>query len=487
MKRLSPLTGAPALALFGALSLLLVAQDAWAASNVADAIKLPDDPTKAYFTLGILAIAVVMFFTECVPLACTAILVPVALSLTGIFGWFGSDATIKECLKNSVLTSKEAFANWGNPTVILFMAMFIVGEATFVTGFADKVGALAMKLSRGKERLLLLFSMLSVGLLSTVLSDTGTAAVALPMVLAMCMKTNIAPAKILLPMACASSLGGTVTLVGTPPNGITNAMLESNQVLPFSFFEFGKIGIPLLIAGLLYYYFIGHRLLPGDRRTDEDDAALAADNMPRRSNKMFVAIGIFAFVVLMMATEILPLSTAAMLGAALVVASGCLTMKEAYRAVDWNTIFLFAGMLSMSTAMDGKHSGAAAIVAHAVVSLVDNPWMLQLACCALTAILTNFMSNTATAALMAPLAITIAHATGVSPLPLAMGICACASTCFLTPIATPANTIVFGPGKYKFLDYAKAGWPLQLITLLMCWLLVPLIWPFGAPVPAVNP
>ena len=76
---------------------------------------------------------------------------------------------------------------------------------------------------------------------------------------------------------------------------------------------------------------------------------------------------------------------------------------------------------------------------------------------------------------------------GVSPLPLAMGICACASTCFLTPIATPANTIVFGPGKYKFLDYAKAGWPLQLITLLMCWLLVPLIWPFDAAVPVVNP
>ena len=482
MKRLTPLTGA--LAMLGALVLLLAAQDALAAANVADAIKLPEDPTKAYFTLAILLVAVVMFFTECVPLACTAMLVPVALSLTGLFSWPGSDATIKECLKHSVLTSKEAFANWGNSTVILFMAMFIVGEATFVTGFADKVGALAMKLSKGKERLLLLFSMLSVGLLSTVLSDTGTAAVALPMVLAMCMKTKIAPAKILLPMACASSLGGTVTLVGTPPNGIINAMLDSNGAVAFGFFEFGKIGVPLLVAGLIYYYFLGHRLLPGERRGEDDDAAVAADSFLRRENKMFIAIGIFAFVVFMMATEIMPLSTAAMLGAALVVATGCLTMKEAYRAVDWNTIFLFAGMLSMSTAMDDKHSGAAAIVAHTVVSLVDNPWMLQLACCALTAVITNFMSNTATAALMAPLAIPIAQATGVSPLPLAMGICACASTCFLTPIATPANTIVFGPGKYKFLDYARAGWPLQLITLAMCWLLVPLIWPFH---PATSP
>ena len=151
-------------------------------------------------------------------------------------------------------------------------------------------------------------------------------------------------------------------------------------------------------------------------------------------------------------------------------------LGDVYKRQDWNTIFLFAGMLSMSSAM--SKSGAAAMVAHTVVSHVDNPWMLQLACCGLTAIITNFMSNTATAALMAPLAIPIATATGVSPLPIAMGICACASTCFLTPIATPSNTIVFGPGRYSFTDYAKAGWPLQIISLLMCWLLIPLIWPF---------
>lgn len=102
----------------------------------------------------------------------------------------------------------------------------------------------------------------------------------------------------------------------------------------------------------------------------------------------------------------------------------------------------------------------------------------MLVCCAMTAIVTNFMSNTATAALMAPLALPIAQASQISPLPIVMGIAMSASACFLTPIATPPNTIVLGPGKYSFLDYIKAGWPLQLLTLIMCWLLIPLIWPF---------
>ena len=188
------------------------------------------------------------------------------------------------------------------------------------------------------------------------------------------------------------------------------------------------------------------------------------------------SMGIFAFVVIMMVTEMLPLTTAAVLGACLVVATRCMTMKEAFQCIDWVTIFLFAGMLSMSAAM--QKSGAAALVANAVVSNVSGPTMLMFVSCALTMLLTNFMSNTATAALMAPLALPIAVGGGISPLPLMMGICMSASACFLTPIATPPNTIVLTPGRYTFLDYLKAGWPLQLISLVLCVFVIPMIWPF---------
>ncbi|ATD80894.1 MULTISPECIES: SLC13 family permease [Desulfovibrio] len=442
------------LAMVVAMLAIIAAQDVFAANQLG--IKLPEDPTKAYITLGILVIAAIMFFTEVVPLPITALLVPVALSLT------------------NVISSKVAFSYFGDPTVVLFMAMFIVGEATFITGFADKVGALAVRLSKGNPIKLLVYAMAAVGLLSSVLSNTGTTVVAVPMILGMCMKAKLAPGKVLMPVAFAASLGGTVTLVGTPPNGIINSMLSQTGQTPFGFFEFGLIGIPLLVAGLLYYGLIGHRFLPEGRQID--DAVLSEEAQPRRENKMWHAMAVFAFVVFMMASELVPLTTAAMFGACMMVITGCMTMREAFRSVDWTTIFLFAGMLSMSAAMD--KSGAAAIVANAVVSTVSDPWLLMLVCCALTAIITNFMSNTATAALMAPLALPIALGSGISPLPIIMGIAMSASACFLTPIATPPNTIVLGPGRYTFLDYVKAGWPLQLITLIMCWLLIPLIWPF---------
>ena len=442
------------LAIIVTMIALIAAQDVFAANQLG--IKLPEDPTKAYITLGILFVAAVMFFTEVVPLPITALLVPVALSLT------------------NVISSKVAFSYFGDPTVVLFMAMFIVGEATFITGFADKVGGLAVRLSKGNPIKLLVYAMAAVGLLSTVLSNTGTTVVAVPMILGMCMKAKLAPGKVLMPVAFAASLGGTVTLVGTPPNGIINSMLSQTGQTPFGFFEFGLIGIPLLAAGLLYYGLIGHRFLPEGRQID--DAVLAEEAQPRRENKMWHAMAVFAFVVFMMASELVPLTTAAMLGACMMVITGCMTMREAFRSVDWTTIFLFAGMLSMSAAMD--KSGAAAIVADAVVSTVSDPWLLMFVCCALTAVITNFMSNTATAALMAPLALPIALGSGISPLPIAMGIAMSASACFLTPIATPPNTIVLGPGRYTFLDYLKAGWPLQIITLIMCWLLIPLIWPF---------
>ena len=122
---------------------------------------IPGDRTKAYITLGILIVAALLFVTEALPLPITAMLVPVGLSSTG------------------VLTSKVAFSYFGDNTVVLFMAMFIIGESTFVTGFADRVGQMALKLSKGDMKLLL-FSMIAVGGLSTVLSNTGTTAVAVP-------------------------------------------------------------------------------------------------------------------------------------------------------------------------------------------------------------------------------------------------------------------------------------------------------------------
>ncbi len=435
---------------------LLVAGICWAADK--GTVDIPADLTKAYITLGILFVAAVLFFSEVIPLPITAMLVPVALSIF------------------KIVPANKAFANFGNKWVVIFMAMFIVGESTFITGFADKIGKGTVKLSGGSESRLLVFSMAAIGILSAFLSNTGTTVVAIPMIMGMCATAGIAPGKILMPVAFAASLGGTMTLVGTPPNGLVNSVLEKmgpEGVHPFAFFEFAKMGIILFIAGIAYYALIGKKFLP-DSKVDCDMEGEAAK--PQRPEKMVWSLLIFIFVVIAMATKMMPLVTAAMLGACLVVITRCMTMKEAFKSIDWTTIFLFAGMLSMSTAM--KDSGAAAFIADSVVKMVSNPYILLAVCCGLTAAVTNFMSNTATTALMAPLAIPIAIEGGVSPLPLVMGIAMSASACFLTPVATPPNTIVLGPGKYSFMDYTKAGWPLQIISFILCIIFIPLIWPF---------
>ncbi len=454
----SLLGGMFTLLMFACMAFLPEVADA-AAAAAADA---PKDYTQAYLTLGILAVAAVLFFTEAVPLPVTAMLVPCALSILGI------------------LSPKAAFANFGDSSVVLFMAMFILGEGTFATGFANKVGEMTIKLSKGSEKKLLLYSILSVGLLSCFLSNTGTTAVAMPMVLAMCAAAKIAPGKILMPIAFASSLGGTATLVGTPPNLLINATLEKMGaevgVQPFGFFEFGLIGLPLLAMGLIFYATVGTKLLPNKMPELDTEEAKMRHVREMRTKKMPVAIGIFGFVVIAMATKMLPLTPAAMLGAMLMIITRCITMKEAFNSIDWTTIFLFAGMISMSAAM--KNTGAASLIASNVVTLVSDPYAILAVTCALTMIITNFMSNTATAALMAPLAIPIAIQSGVSPLPIAMGIAISASACFLTPIATPPNTLVFGPGNYTFWDYVRAGWPLQIASFVMCVTLIPLIWPF---------
>jgi len=415
------------------------------------------DNSKAVVTLIILGVAAVLFFTEVVPLPVTAMLVPVALSFPGI----------------EILSGPKAFSYFGNKWVVIFMAMFMVGEAAFRTGFADKVGKATVAAAGTSQVKLLVLVMAAVGIMSAFLSNTGTTVVFVPMVLGMCASAGLKPGQILIPMAFAASLGGTMTLVGTPPNGIVNSALDAAGVTPFGFFEFAKIGAILFVVGIAYYAVIGYKFLPS---TDADTAVEGGKEAEYRTNKMPIAIVIFVFVVFMMASKMMHLTTASMLGACLVVATGCITMKEAFSSVSWTTIFLFAGMLPMSEAMDV--TGAAAMIADKVVANVGSPVMLLAAAYIITAIITNFMSNTATTALMAPIGIALAEGFGVSPFPVLMGIAMAASACFLTPIATPPNTIVLGPGGYGFMDYVKAGWPLQVITAVVAIVVIPIIFPF---------
>ena len=159
------------------------------------------------------------------------------------------------------------------------------------------------------------------------------------------------------------------------------------------------------------------------------------------------------------------------LGSGLAIRSG-----GAMDGIDWPTVWLFAGMLSMSFAIDD--SGAGKIIADFVVAHVSDPYalfgVLLLAC----GVLTNLMSNTACTAIMVPLVIPIAIGAGLSPLPFVMGIAMNAAACFMTPIATPSNALVLKPGGYTWGDYARYGLPWQIIAYLLSILIIPTVWPF---------
>ncbi|MCH7494927.1 MAG: SLC13 family permease [Candidatus Marinimicrobia bacterium] len=197
-----------------------------------------------------------------------------------------------------------------------------------------------------------------------------------------------------------------------------------------------------------------------------------------RTDRAIVALGIIALVVLSAALEIFPIMVAAILGAVAMVITGCINIKEAYANIDWMVIFLLAGMIPMGIALE--KSGLAALAAGGLLDLLgeSSPVFILSALYIGTVLLSSILSNNATAIVIAPIAISMAAALGVNPKPFLMAIMFGASTSLITPIGYQTNTLVYGPGRYKFFDYFKVGLPLNLIAWVLITLLVPYFWHF---------
>ena len=426
----------------------------------------------AITTLCVLAVAAFLFVTELIPLAVTAMAACTALGILG------------------VLPAKQVYAGLSNSTVVLFGGMFVIGAAMFKTGLAEAVGLWVVNKAGTGEVKLMGAVMLVTIILSSVSSNTGTVACLMPVIIGIAQAANIPASKELMPLAVAANVGGTITMIGTPPNVIVTGALSAAGLPSFGFFEFALIGVPLSIVVLVYMLTIGRKTIPiknaGAMDADAVEAAkkeagASDDNAPKSKTKMWISGLILLGVVAAMALNLktVPLQTAAVTGAILCVITGCLKEKEAYAGIDWVTIFLFAGMLSVATAMD--KTGAGKLIADTVVGMMgDHPNAVVL--CAvlylISNVLTQFMSNTAAAALLAPIGISIAQSIGADPKPVLMAIGIAASMAFATPMATPPNTLVLGPGGFSFNDYVKVGVPLCIITFIVSVIIIPIFWPF---------
>lgn len=608
-------------------------------------------------TLIILALSAVFFAMGKVRSDLVALCALVALLLTGI------------------LTPQEALSGFSNSVVIMMVGLFVVGGAIVQTGLAKKASGKLMTLAGDSELGLFLLLMVVTAVIGAFVSNTGTVALMMPIVVSLAQKAKMRASRLLMPLAFASSMGGMLTLIGTPPNLVIQEALTENGFEPLKFFSFLPVGVVCIIVGIVVLLPLSKRFLNGGKQRQDGETGkkrakslddlmeeynlkgnlsvfavgklsiannktlaeldihhrygltvlevrrikqprsplmkeveqrlagpdtkltegdivyvsgdpaqamqFAADmklnktseelafydigiaevvlmhnsrlcgktlketglrrlynvnalgvrrgesyitdgladmtfrqgdiiliqgkwkNISRIADvadgivvmgqpleeasrvtldyKAPLAAAIMLLMILTMVFDFIPVApvTAVMVAGLLMVITGCIrSVEAAYKTINWESIVLIAAMLPMSVALE--KTGASAMVASI---LADNlgqasPYALLAGVYFTTSLLTMFISNTATAVLMSPIALTSAAAIGVSPYPMLFAVTLGASMCFASPFSTPPNALVMQAGGYSFMDYIKVGLPLQIIMGLVMIVVLPLIFPF---------
>lgn len=585
----------------------------------------------------------------------------------------------------NILTPEEALSGFSNPIVIMMVGLFVVGGAIFKTGLAKMISSKILRLAGKSELKLFILIMVVTAFIGAFVSNTGTVALMLPIVVSMAASANISPGRFLMPLAFASSMGGMATLIGTPPNLVVDEVLSNAGFTDLSFFSFTPIGVICVLIGLvvlipLSKFFLvkkeddkdtktttGHspkelakkyqlsdnlyriQIKPGSRIGGKKlqelnitqaynlsileirrqsssqgrflktvDQSLAGPHTELQENDILYVFGPFEKVnkfaeeqnleltdthvseyvegaeveklsvrkigiaevllmpdsklinkavkdsgfrdkysvnilgiqrkgeyilndikdikmhagdilliqgtwdsiarmsqkqsqwvvlgqpleeaskvtldykapvaalimVLMIAAMVfdfipIPPVAAVIIAGILMVLTGCFrNVEEAYKTINWESVVLIAAMLPMSLALE--KTGASNLISEKLVSGLGDygPLVLMAGIYFTTSLLTMFISNTATAVLVAPIALQSALAINVSPYPFLLAVTVGASMCFASPFSTPPNALVMSAGKYTFMDYVKVGLPLQIVMGIVMVFILPLLFPF---------
>lgn len=373
---------------------------------------------------------------------------------------------------SGVLTVAEAFGGFINTNVLLVAAMFVVTKGMNKTTILDRIKDL-MASSRGKENRLCLFSCICASLIAIVSNGTTAAVILMPIVIAMAREIGSSRSRFLWPMQVCACCALSMTVLGAGAANLTrNAFIENaGGTVLFKMSDFTMVKLPIVIITIIFMYFVGYKLMPTIPEESLDSASAdtkARSTLPPVKNKIAIAIVAVTFIGILTSTYTkIPLYYFAFVGAALMVACGILTEKEAFASINMPTIFIFASTLQLASAMN--KTGAGEVISELLVKLVGsntNSVVIVAIFYIVGFVITQFMSNTAVAALITPIAANAAVAMGMDPRAavMACAIGACAS--FLTPMASPAMAIVFGPGGYKLSHWLKAGIPIAIIQMV---------------------
>lgn len=370
------------------------------------------------------------------------------------------------------------FTNMVNSSTILVVFMFILNGAMIKSGASSLVGkciSYHVKTERGAMFRLFLVSMAISALFSNMATATVTAAFAEGIVAE---RKEFRLQKLIMGVAVGSILGGMLTIVGVSGNVMVRTFLEEAGAGTVGFWDFGKIGLPLCLAGSVFMYTIGYRLSPGRENAQVRDDGGMRQVTDRKS--CVLTIVVFAGVIISMMLETvtkIPLHISAFVGCTILLFGGVVNEKEIFSFVNWPTTIMFATLLTLGGAI--AQSGAAQILAEGLLRVVGehaNKTLVLTVLFVVVIVLTQFMSNGATTAAFYPVGLVIAKSIDASPVAVLMMICVAASCSFATPMATPLNAYLMTVADYRFSDFVKIGIPLMVISALTAVLLCPVIW-----------
>ena len=410
--------------------------------------------------LIILAITVVLFILEPIPIIVTAIGASIAFAYTGL------------------IEVGDIFTGYNSTTIVLLAGMMVVGSSLFHAGITDMIGEKMVKVTGKSERNIILATLVVSCVLSSVCSNIGVMTAMAPLVTAMCLTAGIGPSKALLALLFGAQFGGFVTLVGVGSNATANSVMAEQGIEPFGFFSITPFGIGVCILGTLYFTFIGRKLIPDTGYVPE---FAKTDKKPLDKRKAFIAVAtlLCVLVVIAVSPKNIPMHVAAVVGALVIVGTKCMSVQDAIKAIDWNCMLLVGSLTAISNGV--KNSGLGTAAANAILDVLgENPstFMITTLIFFAAALLTQIMSNIPTIMLFMPIGISIAEQIGVSPYPIAMTITLAGAASYATPFAAPQNMMTVGWTRYRFVDFIKIGLPMLLITYVVVVALVPIFLPY---------
>ena len=418
--------------------------------------------------LIIIGAMMVLYVTELIPLATTSLLGCLALAVFGVIP-FG-----------------DAFKGFGNDIVYLIIGMVIVGDALFETGAAALIGKKIISIVGTNEKAFLAASIAVIIPISAFLSNTATVAMMLPITASAVAASNgkLKKKDTYMVIGMMSIVAGGLTLVGSTPQLIAQALLIDGGYEPIGFFELSYIGVPVFLLLVAYVMTFGHPLKKKlfDFPEVEDEASAVqpvGEQSPPRTRrdtvKMCTATAILVLCVVGFLSELWTMGIVAMIGAVLCVVTGCITQTRVFQKMSWTTVVIMGCSFGLASGLE--QSGAGRLVAQGMISLFGEhitPWLFCSALALVAILITNLMSSTATAALLVPIAAIAALELDYNVRAAVLAVAIAANLGFATPIATPPLTMTLAGG-YRFKDYIKFGGIYNVLAYILIIALFPIV------------